>query len=162
MQPNNASPVFDSILAEAAAVVDGPRRADYGTPAENHGRTAALWSAYLGVPIAARDVCMLNVLQKVSRDRHGVKRDNLVDIAGYARNAELCEPSPTPAPRAPERTTPRARAIATAPWECRHRRAQASPCGGWNQSGSVLCWKCGGAFDDQVHHAENCNCARCR
>lgn len=86
-----------TILQEAATVVDGPRRLDYGTPLDNHSRTAAMWAAYLGVPITARDVCMLNVLQKASRDRHGAKRDNLVDIAGYARNAELCE-TPAPAP----------------------------------------------------------------
>lgn len=91
MVSETSSDVNTSILEEAARIVDGPRRADYGTPLENHGRTAALWSAYLGVPITPRQVCMLNVLQKVSRDAHAPKRDNLVDIAGYARNAELCE-----------------------------------------------------------------------
>lgn len=80
----------DNILTEAAALVDGARREAYGTPLANHTRTAAMWSAYLGVPITPRQVCMLNVLQKVSRDAHSAARDNLVDIAGYARNAELC------------------------------------------------------------------------
>lgn len=50
-----------------------------------------MWSAYLGKKISARDVCMLNILQKVSRDLHGQKFDNLVDIAGYAENAYLVE-----------------------------------------------------------------------
>lgn len=77
------------ILTEAQSIVDGPRRDDYGHPAVNHGRTAALWSAYLGVEVSARQVCMLNILQKVGRDAHREKRDNLVDIAGWARNAEL-------------------------------------------------------------------------
>lgn len=76
-----------SILFDAEMAVNGSRQADYGTPAENHGRTAALWSAYLGVKVTARDVCMLNILQKVSRERHCAKRDNLVDIAGYSENA---------------------------------------------------------------------------
>ncbi len=80
-----------SVLDEAGAVVDGPRRASYGSPAENHGRTAAMWSAYLGVKITARQVCMLNILQKVSRDAHSARHDNLVDLCGYARNAELIE-----------------------------------------------------------------------
>lgn len=82
-----------TILTEATNIVDGARRQSYGTPQENHGRTAALWSAYLGGKreITARDVCMLNILQKVSRDRFAPKRDNLVDIAGYARNAELVD-----------------------------------------------------------------------
>lgn len=83
-----------SILSEAADIVGGSRQADYGTPLANHSRTAALWSAYLGIPVTARQVCMMNVLQKVSRDVHHSKRDNLVDIAGYAENANLCEPGP--------------------------------------------------------------------
>ena len=81
-----------SILDEAAKAVDGPRRSTYGHPRDNHGRTAALWSAFLGIKIDARQVCMLNILQKVSRDAHGVAHhDTLVDIAGYARNAEMLE-----------------------------------------------------------------------
>ncbi len=78
-----------SPLDLAREAVDGARRMDYGTPKENHERTAALWSAYLGVPIRATDVCMLNILQKVSRQRHAMKLDNLTDIAGYAENAFL-------------------------------------------------------------------------
>lgn len=77
-----------SILAEAAAVVDGDRQRDYGSPAENHGRTAALWSAYLQTSISAADVCVLNILQKLSRERYCAKRDNLVDVAGYAENLD--------------------------------------------------------------------------
>lgn len=34
---------------------------------------------------------MLNILQKISRDQHAPKLDNLVDIAGYAENAFLIE-----------------------------------------------------------------------
>ena len=78
-----------SILKEAAEIVYGPRREDYGTPSANHGRTAALWAAYLGVPITARQVCAVNILQKLSRDAHAPKRDNLVDVAGYAENADI-------------------------------------------------------------------------
>ena len=80
-----------SICAEAHRIVHGARRESYGHPRDNHSRTAALWSAYLGVPITARQVCILNVLQKVSRDAHRPGRDHLVDIAGYAENAQLCE-----------------------------------------------------------------------
>lgn len=80
----------ETILEEARRIVDGDRRQDYGHPSENHGMTAALWTAYLGVDVTARDVCLLNILQKVSREGSGApKRDNLVDIAGFARNAEI-------------------------------------------------------------------------
>lgn len=87
----------DSILEEAQRVVDGPRQQDYGTPVENHQRTADLWTAYLhgkyGIPfeVSAEDVCFLNILQKVSRGINGLTRDTLVDIAGYARNIELIQ-----------------------------------------------------------------------
>lgn len=84
-------PNSDSVLAAADRAVRGPRRTTYGSPAENHARTAELYSTYLGVPITARQVCFLNILQKVSRDAHLAKRDNLVDIAGYAENADLVE-----------------------------------------------------------------------
>ncbi len=83
---------FSSILTEAAHLVHGERRAAYGDPSVNHGRTADLWSSYLGVPITPRQVCMMNILQKISRDAFAPKHDNLVDIAGYAANAEmLCQ-----------------------------------------------------------------------
>lgn len=84
-----------TILHEAAQIVDGDRNEAYGDPDGNHGATAALWNAYLYrryhyvATLDARDVCMLNVLQKVSRDAHWRQRDNLVDICGYARNAEI-------------------------------------------------------------------------
>lgn len=79
-------------LSEAAEVVDGPRREAYGHPADNHTRTAMMWTAYLGINVTPRMVCMLNMLQKISRDRHSAQHDNLVDLAGWARNAEMCSP----------------------------------------------------------------------
>ena len=82
-----------NVLDEAQAIVDGPRRETYGIPMENHTRTAMMWSAYLKTPITPRQVCMLNVLQKISRDAYSPKHDNLVDIAGWARNAQLSTPS---------------------------------------------------------------------
>lgn len=81
----------ETVLDEADRIVGTDRNQDYGHPMKNHGRTAAMWSAYLGIPITARQVCLMNALQKISRDAHKAKRDNLVDLAGWARNAELCE-----------------------------------------------------------------------
>lgn len=85
------------ILQKAAEVVYGPRRRAYGHPTQNHNCTATMWNSYLkrrfGVCVAltARDVCLLNILQKVSRDANRPAEDNLVDIAGYAENAALVE-----------------------------------------------------------------------
>jgi nucleoside 2-deoxyribosyltransferase len=82
-------PWSETVFEEAERIVNGARRWNYGTPLLNHSRTAAMWSAYLGIPVNARDVCILNILQKCSRDRNAPIRDNEVDIAGYARNMEL-------------------------------------------------------------------------
>lgn len=73
-----------SILDEAQKIVEGSRNDDYGPPERNHARIAQLWSAFLGVEISPRDVCAMMILVKVSRDRNAPKRDNAVDIAGYA------------------------------------------------------------------------------
>lgn len=82
-----------TILEEASAAVGGPRQADYGPPEQNLTTIANLWGEYLGIPVTATDVCMLMVLLKVARaSTHGPTRDTLVDIAGYARCAELCQP----------------------------------------------------------------------
>ena len=90
-----------SVLDEAAALVNGDRQAAYGHPRDNHACTAALWTAYLqrrsdastpDTPVTgvdAYDVCMLNILQKVSRLAHSRTRDGLVDIAGFAQNADM-------------------------------------------------------------------------
>lgn len=92
-----------SILQEAQHVVDGPRQAAYGDPKVNHGRTAEMWNAFLSkklvAPLTPRDVCLMMVLLKCSREGHSSKRDNLVDIAGWARNAEIVSD-----PEAPPRT----------------------------------------------------------
>ena len=85
----------ETILEEAVRVVDGPRQQDYGHPHVNHGCTAALMLAYLTrrygtASFDARDVCVFNMLQKISRLANTPDhRDSLVDLAGYARNYEM-------------------------------------------------------------------------
>ena len=90
-----------SLLDEAKDIVTGARARDYGPPDENYAATAAMWTAYLhrrfdsqddpdfGV-LDARDICWLNILQKASRDAYARRRDNLVDAAGFAENADRC------------------------------------------------------------------------
>lgn len=78
----------ETILEEAQRITDGDRPTAYAHPLVNHTRTADLWSTYFGVPITAEQVCMANILQKISRSMHTITRDSLVDIAGFARNVE--------------------------------------------------------------------------
>lgn len=76
------------ILDIAKDTITGSRLQEYGDAEENFGRIAAMWTAYLGVPVSAKDVAMLMILHKVSRARHKVSTDTLVDIAGYAALTE--------------------------------------------------------------------------
>lgn len=74
------------ILETAAKCVVGDREEDYGSPEQNFDRIAALWSIYLGIAdITAKDVAAMLALLKIARIASGhAKRDNWVDLAGYA------------------------------------------------------------------------------
>ena len=83
-----------TILEEAAAIVDGQRQDAYGHPRDNYRVLSAMWAAYLGdkhphIAITPRDAANMMGLAKYAREAHAPKRDNLVDIAGYARVAEM-------------------------------------------------------------------------
>lgn len=90
----------EDILEEALRVTRGDRQAQYGPPDQDFTRTALMWSALKGVPFEAREVAMFMVALKLSREVHQRKRDNWVDIAGYARCGSLCRP-PAPATESP-------------------------------------------------------------
>lgn len=81
--------INNSILRRAAEVVSGDRQHHYGNPLDNHSRTAALFSAYLGFTITPEQVCFLNILQKIARGMNTITTDTLVDIAGYAANIDM-------------------------------------------------------------------------
>lgn len=73
------------ILAEADELVNGDRNNAYGPPSQDFARTAQMWSAYLGVPVEARDVAAMMAMLKLSRIRWSPeRRDHWVDLAGYA------------------------------------------------------------------------------
>ena len=74
------------ILETAAKCVVGDREEDYGSPEQNFDRIAALCSIYLGIAdITAKDVAAMLALLNIARIASGhAKRDNWVDLAGYA------------------------------------------------------------------------------
>jgi hypothetical protein len=72
-----------NILLEAYSLINAARQDEYGPPAESFARTAALWSAYLGRDMSAKDVALCLALLKFSREAHRHKPDNLLDAAGY-------------------------------------------------------------------------------
>lgn len=78
----------ESVLTEAQKLVHGARNADYGHPLDDFTRTAGMWSAILGVHITAKQVGLCMIAVKLSRECNKAKRDNLVDLAGYAETVE--------------------------------------------------------------------------
>lgn len=77
-----------SILQEAIEVTE-QRQVVYDKPEQNMDRIKELWNAYLktrgiDIQLESTDVAMMNILQKIAREVWKHKRDNWVDIAGYA------------------------------------------------------------------------------
>ena len=80
------------VLAIAGELINGERQAHYGTPQDNFGTTAEMWTAYLGRDISPADVCHMMALLKIARLRGGKHYDSSVDCAGYmALGAEVAE-----------------------------------------------------------------------
>ena len=80
----------ESICAEADRLVSGDRQADYGNPFEDFTRTGRIWGALLGLPdIDPAVVGLMMGWVKMSREVHRPKRDNRVDLAGYAKTVDL-------------------------------------------------------------------------
>ncbi len=85
----------ESILDEAKRITEGTRRAEYGAPADDFARAAQMWTGILahklrdGQHVTAMDIPLCMIAIKLARQTHRHKRDNLVDIAGYARTAAM-------------------------------------------------------------------------
>lgn len=80
----------ETILDEAKRITAGDRQNAYGPPDQDFARTAAMWSQLLGVDVEARQVALCMIALKLSRETHQRKRDNWVDIAGYAKCGSVC------------------------------------------------------------------------
>jgi len=85
----------ESLLDEARRITTADRQQDYGHPSQDFTRTAMLWTGILagrlrdGQHITPMDVPLCMIAVKLARQAHRHKRDNLVDIAGYARTAAM-------------------------------------------------------------------------
>lgn len=107
-EPEISSPSLDVehettlCLDKAKEIVLGDRARDYGRPSDNHTMTADLWDLYMirrresqgpHYRLDSFDVCMLNMLQKISRLAWRRIEDGTTDLAGYAQNARWCQDS---------------------------------------------------------------------
>ena len=69
----------------AIDLVGGDRARQHGEALAAHTNIAVLWSAYLRIPISARDAALMMVLLKVARTKTGnFNLNDYVDAAGYA------------------------------------------------------------------------------
>jgi hypothetical protein len=100
-----SAPDQPSILTEAEAIINGPRRASYGDVAASFQRVATIWNALLidklKQPLTATDIPLCMIGLKLCREANKEARDNRVDICGYAALLEQLQTptqptSPTP------------------------------------------------------------------
>ena len=82
---------MSTILDEAKAAVYGDRNDDYGTVTQNFNTIAELWSVVLGNQVTPEQVGLCMAQIKIARQMYKPKRDNLVDLAGYAATLEKLE-----------------------------------------------------------------------
>ena len=73
-----------SILDEAKAIVEGSRQSDYGDPVESFERIAKTASMITGKDLSPKECCAVLMAVKLVRESFAHKRDNLVDLCGYA------------------------------------------------------------------------------
>jgi len=84
---------YEEVCAEALRIQGGDRQQDYGSPKQNFQEIADMWNTYIDLKekpngvttISATDVANMMILMKIVRNNHKPKRDNWVDIAGYAQ-----------------------------------------------------------------------------
>ena len=74
-----------SACLEAFDLVNGERQVAYGDPVLCQRKIGRMWGAMLGTEdIEAEMVALMMVAVKLVRETNTHKRDNLIDIAGYA------------------------------------------------------------------------------
>jgi flagellar biosynthesis regulator FlaF len=90
----NSILIHKNILYEAYDLVHNARSETYDHPLDNFGRTAKIWQVILediikpGSVLTPEMVGLCQIGVKLAREVHLQKRDNLVDIAGYAEAIE--------------------------------------------------------------------------
>ena len=89
---NHEQAMKETILQEADRLVDGDRQWAYDHPYDNCVRIGKMWGLILDIdPIPPEKVALMMCGLKIVREMHRHKRDNLVDLAGYAKVADMVE-----------------------------------------------------------------------
>ncbi len=77
------------ISLEAAGLVYGDRREAYGHPADDYARVVGAFNALTGLSLTTAQGAIFMLCVKLARETHRPKRDNRVDIGGYAEVLDL-------------------------------------------------------------------------
>lgn len=72
------------LLDDTKAILE-TRRKQYGPPNKEFEEVALMWSVLAGADITAEQVGLMMIALKMIRHKNNYKRDNVVDIAGYAQ-----------------------------------------------------------------------------
>ena len=73
-----------NILEEANKITHKDRNKDYDNPVNNFKQISEIYQAITGKIIYPREIALLMIATKLSRESFKHKRDNLVDLAGYS------------------------------------------------------------------------------
>jgi hypothetical protein len=76
--------MIEDILSEAGRLVGGDRNDSYGDGVVEWNKIADIFSTMTGKKITASEAVLLIMVMKLVREAHKPKRDNLVDLCGYA------------------------------------------------------------------------------
>lgn len=91
-QPSTLNPqpstISESVCSEADRIVASDRNRDYGHPLDDFSKTAGAFAALTGIVLTPEQVGLFMICVKLSRECNRHKRDNLVDIAGYAKTVQ--------------------------------------------------------------------------
>jgi hypothetical protein len=71
-------------ILQEAATVTAEKADQYGPPLEHFQRVSEAWQAILNTRVEPQHVILCMIALKLIRQEFKPKRDNIVDIAGYA------------------------------------------------------------------------------
>ncbi len=77
------------ILKTALKLTTGDRHDEYGDCSVELDRVATMWSVIFKTDITPNQVALAMIALKITRQMHTNKKDNWVDIAGYARIGDI-------------------------------------------------------------------------
>lgn len=76
--------LMDEIFKEAEKLLKKDRHDIYGDASSNYARIGLMWTAIIGVPIAAKDVALMMAALKIYRASINPEhKDSFVDAAAY-------------------------------------------------------------------------------